>query len=425
MGHRVLVIGGGGREHALAWRLATSPSVAEVHTAPGNPGTAEVGPNHSLDATDPIAVAGLAAELAVDLVVVGPEAPLVAGAVDELNRRQIPAFGPTAAAAHLEGSKAFAKDVMLAAGVATAGYTATDDRAIAHDALDRFSPPYVVKADGLAAGKGVRICTDLAEARSAVDDALVHRIFGDAGDRLVIEEFLEGPERSVFGVCDGTDAVLLTPAQDYKRVFDGDDGANTGGMGAYAPVPGFGRDEIVGLADLVFRPVLNELAGRGTPFRGLLYAGLVDTADGPKLLEFNVRFGDPETQVILPLLASDLGELLVAAATARVGDVNVSWHDDAAVTVVLASGGYPGTYDTGTVITGVDGAAAQPGTLVFHAGTARDDVDRLVTAGGRVLAVTGRGATIADARACAYAADDRIDFAGRHRRTDIAANIGR
>ena len=424
MGRSVLVVGGGGREHALAWRLATSASVDRVASAPGNPGLADLGPVHALDPTDPPAVADLAERLKCDLVVVGPEAPLVAGVVDELHRRGIAAFGPTAAAARIEGSKAFAKQVMDAAGAPTGAAVATADRDEAFAALERFGGPYVVKADGLAAGKGVTVTEQLDEARRAVDAALVDRVFGEAGARVVVEEYLDGPERSLFAVCDGTDAVLLAPAQDYKRVFDADAGPNTGGMGAYSPVAGFGLADVGYLADVVFTPVLRELADRGSPYRGLLYAGLVDTAAGPRLLEFNARFGDPETQAIMPRLSGDLGELLWAAATGSVAAAAPGWHDAAAVTVVLASGGYPGAYDTGRVITGVEQAAATPGVEVFHAGTARDADGALITAGGRVLAVTGSGADVAAARACAYAAADHIHFDGVHRREDIAALPG-
>jgi phosphoribosylamine---glycine ligase len=423
VGRSVLVIGGGGREHALTWRLAASPSVDRVVTAPGNPGTAACGPNLPVDATDPAAVADLAERESIDLVVVGPEAPLVAGVVDELQRRGIPAFGPTAAGAHIEGSKAFAKDVMQASGAPTGGYVATGDRDEALDALDRFGGPYVVKADGLAAGKGVRICASRDEARDAVDDALVRGVFGDAGATVVVEQFLLGPERSVFGVCDGEDVVLLAPAQDYKRARDGDEGLNTGGMGAYTPVPGFGLGDVDHLRELVFLPVLRELAARGAPYRGLLYAGLVETVDGPQLLEFNARFGDPETQVILPMLASDLGDLLHASAVGTVRDVEVSWHDGAAVTVVLASGGYPEGYATGIPILGVDEAATGADVTVFHAGTARAGDGQLVTSGGRVLDVTARGSDVAEARARAYAAADRITWDGQHRREDIAARV--
>ena len=422
MGRQLLVLGGGGREHALVSALARSPSVSVVHSAPGNPGTARLGPTHAVEATDPDAVTALAQQLEVDLVVVGPEAPLVAGVVDALDRAGIAAFGPTAAAARIEGSKAFAKEIMEAAGAPTGGAVATSDRAEALAALERFGAPYVVKADGLAAGKGVRICADLTEASEAVDDALLRGVFGSAGSRIVVEEYLAGPERSVFGVCDGTEVVLLEPAQDYKRALDGDEGLNTGGMGAYTPVPGFSLGDVDHLADLVFRPVLRELADRGTPYRGLLYAGLVDTEAGPKLLEFNARFGDPETQAILPRIDSDLAELLWAAATGSVADQRVAWRDEAAVTVVLASGGYPGSYPTGVSIHGVDELAGLADVEVFHAGTRLDD-GQLVTAGGRVLAVTALGRDVADARQRAYAAADRIRFDGQHRRSDIAAGV--
>ncbi len=426
MGRRVLVLGGGGREHALARRLVSSASVDAIESAPGNPGTAALGPTHAIDPTDGDVVATVAVDRGIDLVVVGPEAPLVAGVADTLRERDIAVFGPSAAAARLEGSKSFARQIMAEAGAPSAGYVATSNRAEAHAALDRFGGPYVVKADGLAAGKGVRICQDLAAAREAVDDALVKRVFGDAGANLVIEEFLDGPERSVFGVCDGTDVVLLSPAQDYKRATDGDDGPNTGGMGAYSPVPGFDVDDrgVRDLVDSVFRPVLGVMAERGTPFRGLLYAGLAATDDGPRLIEFNARFGDPETQVILPRLASDLGDLLWASAVGSMADVPVAWRDDACVTIVLASGGYPGSYVTGRPIRGLDVIeGGHPDAHVIHAGTSRSEDGTVVTAGGRVLNVVGRGSDVAAARRAATAAADEIIFDGLHRRSDIAAGI--
>ena len=393
---RVLVVGSGGREHALAWGLARAASVDAVE-----------------------AVADLAAG-GFDLGVVGPEAPLVDGLADVLRARGVAVFGPSAAAARIEGSKAFAKDVMDAAGVATGRYLRCDDAVAAKRALDEFAPPYVIKADGLAAGKGVHVCVTREEAHAAIDDLLLRRVQGDAGAVVVIEEFLEGPEVSLFAVCDGEYPALLAPAQDFKRAHDGDEGPNTGGMGAYSPVPGFGLREAADLRDDLFRPVLGELEARGASFTGLLYAGLVLTTDGPKVIEFNCRFGDPEAQVLIPRFAGDLGQLLYGAATGDVGSVALRWHDDAFVTVALASGGYPGRYDVGLPIEGVERAEAHDDAIVFHAGTRRDASGRLVTAGGRVFSVTGRGADIASARAAAYAAADEISWPGLHRREDIA-----
>ncbi len=429
-GRRVLVVGSGGREHALALRLQADDGVAELVMAPGNPGMVPLGRCVDVAVGDVDGLVALAVAERVDLVVVGPEVPLVAGLVDALAAGGIAAFGPDAGAARLEGSKAFAKDVMDAAGVPTAGWVATSSRDAAIAALDRFAAPgvpWVIKADGLAAGKGVVVTTDRAEAEAAVDAALVARRFGDAGATLVIEEFLDGPERSLFAVCDGEDAVLLAPAQDHKRAFDGDEGPNTGGMGAFCPVAGFalGESHVEALRETVILPVLRELARRGTPFRGLLYAGIVDTAAGPKVLEYNVRFGDPETQVVLPRLTSSLVDLLWASAvgSAASGDgvtsVPVRFSADAAVTVVLASAGYPETSSRGDVIDGVEDADALEGVHVAHAGTARDADGRLVTAGGRVLAVTALGADVAQARERAYGGVTRIRFAGAQHRSDI------
>lgn len=422
MGQRVLVVGSGAREHALAWRLSESPSVDAIETAPGNPGTAQLGPCHDVQPLEPKEVVRLAEDRRVDLVVVGPEAPLVAGLADALREAQIPVFGPIAAAARIEGSKAFAKEIMAAAGVPTARARTFSSAPEAIGALDGHEPPYVVKADGLAAGKGVVIAETRADAVAAIEDALVRRVFGEAGTRVVIEDFLDGPEVSVFGVCDGRDAILLPPSQDAKRAFDGDQGPNTGGMGAYTPVPGFGRDEASALLDAVFRPVLEELRRRGHDYVGLLYAGLVLTEDGPEVLEFNCRFGDPETQVVLPRIAGDLHDLLDAAVDPRRGmsTADVIFTDDAVVTVVLTSGGYPGHYEVGVPIEGLDDVARQfPDVLVFHAGTRELD-GRTVTAGGRVLSVTARGADVAEAREMAYAAADLIRWEGQHRRDDIA-----
>jgi len=429
-GRRVLVVGSGGREHALAARLAADAGVDALVMAPGNPGMATLGRCVDVAVDDLTGLVALAREERIDLVVVGPEVPLVAGLVDRLAEVGIPAFGPGAGAARLEGSKAFAKDVMDAAGVPTAGWVATSSRAEAIAALDRFAAPgvpWVVKADGLAAGKGVVVTADRAEAEAAVDAALVDGRFGDAGTTLVIEEFLDGPERSLFAVCDGEDAVLLAPAQDHKRALEGDAGPNTGGMGAFCPVEGFalGEPHVDALLGTVILPILRELARRGTPFRGLLYAGLVDTVDGPKVLEYNVRFGDPETQVVVPLLASSLLDLLWASATGSrsggdgVASVPVRFSAEAAVTVVVASEGYPERSTSGVPIDGVEEAEALEGVHVIHAGTARSDDGRLVTAGGRVLAITAVGPDVDTARERAYRGVARIRSEGAHHRTDI------
>ncbi|SCF00980.1 phosphoribosylamine--glycine ligase [Micromonospora haikouensis] len=407
MGVRVLLLGGGGREHALALGLAADPAVEGLIAAPGNPGIAEVAELRSVDAADPAAVAALAVETGVDLVVIGPEAPLVAGVADAVRAKGIAAFGPSAEAARLEGSKAFAKDVMTAAGVPTArAYTCTDQEGTAR-ALDEFGAPYVVKNDGLAAGKGVVVTDDRAA-------ALAHA--AECG-RVVVEEYLAGPEVSLFVVTDGEAALPLLPAQDFKRVGDGDAGPNTGGMGAYAPLPWAPPglvDEV--MADVV-HPTLAEMRRRGTPFSGLLYVGLAMTAAGPRVIEFNARFGDPETQVVLALLETPLGGLLHAAAAGTLADhPPLRWRDGAAVTVVVAAGNYPGTPRTGDVITGAD----RPG--VIHAGTARRAADgALLSAGGRVLCGTATGPTLAAARDAAYELVGGIGLAGSHHRTDIAA----
>jgi phosphoribosylamine---glycine ligase len=397
---RVLLVGSGGREHALAWSLAQSPSLTDLHAAPGSPGIARLGECHPIRAEDFEGLLALAHSLDADLVVVGPEAPLVAGVADVLRPAGIAVFGPSAAAAAIEGSKSFAKEVMAAAGVPTAAQ------------LPIARAPCVVKADGLAAGKGVHICRSQAE----LDGAL--RAVTALGGGFVVEELLAGPEVSIFALCDGRDAAALVPAQDFKRAFDGDEGPNTGGMGSYAPVPGLGAEAVDELVDLVHRPILEELQRRGAPFVGLLFAGLMLTADGPRVLEFNCRFGDPETQSVLPLLEGDLVQELAAAAAGELRGEGLTTAQGAAVTVVLAAAGYPQESDRGSLITGVADAEAE-GALVFHAGTALQD-DRLVTNGGRILGVTGRGDTVAEARAAAYVAADRVDFEGARRREDIA-----
>jgi phosphoribosylamine--glycine ligase len=408
---KTLVIGTGGREHALARALARDPGVTEVHAAPGNPGMAEVATLHDVDPLDGPAVAALAASLGIDLVVVGPEAPLVAGVADAVRTAGIAAFGPSAEAARLEGSKAFAKEVMDAAGVPTgrAFVCATAQEAAA--AMDELGAPYVVKDDGLAAGKGV-VVTD------SRDEAIGH-----AGTcaRVVIEEYLDGPEVSVFGITDGRTVRPLQPAQDFKRIFDGDEGPNTGGMGAYTPLPWVPPGLVEEVLTTVLQPTVDELARRGTPFSGLLYAGLALTSRGVRVIEFNVRFGDPETQPLLALLESPLGELLMAAATGRLADVAPPvFADGAAVAVVMASRGYPASSSSGDVIAGTEAAEALDGVHVDHAGTALRD-GALVTAGGRVLAVVGTGSDVAAARAAAYAGVAEISFDGAQHRTDIAA----
>jgi phosphoribosylamine--glycine ligase len=397
---RALVVGSGGREHALAWKLAQAPSLTELHAAPGSPGIARVCECHPIRAEDYEGLLALAHALDVDLVLVGSEVPLVGGLADVLRPGGIAVFGPSASAAAIEGSKAFAKEVMGAAAVPTAAPLAV------------ARPPCVVKADGLAAGKGVHVCRSQAE----LDIAL--RAVALLGGGVVVEELLEGPELSLFAICDGSDAIALVPAQDFKRAYDGDEGANTGGMGSYAPVPGLGEDAVENLLEHVHRPVLAELQRRGSPFVGLLFAGLMLTSDGPRVLEFNCRFGDPETQSVLPLLEGDLLEALAAAAVGDLSGVSLETAQGAAVTVVLAAGDYPAGSDRGSRITGVEEAEAE-GALVFHAGTALHG-DRLVTNGGRILGVTGLGDTVADARGAAYAAADRIAFEGARRREDIA-----
>ncbi|MGK5521902.1 phosphoribosylamine--glycine ligase [Micromonospora sp. URMC 107] len=403
---RVLLLGGGGREHALALGLAGDPSVEQLIAAPGNPGIASLASLRAVDPCDPAAVAALAVETGADLVVIGPEAPLVAGVADAVRAKGIPAFGPSAQAARLEGSKAFAKDVMTAAGVPTArAYTCTDAESTGR-ALDEFGAPYVVKNDALAAGKGVVVTDDRAAALRHAEEC----------GRVVVEEYLAGPEVSLFVVTDGEAAVPLLPAQDFKRVGDGDSGPNTGGMGAYAPLPWVPA----GLVDEVMRdvvhPTLAELARRGTPFAGLLYVGLAMTADGPRVIEFNARFGDPETQVVLALLETPLAGLLHAAATGTLaGHPPLRWRDGAAVTVVVAAEGYPAAPRTGDVITGAEG----PG--IIHSGTRRDADGTLRSAGGRVLCATATGADLPAARDAAYALVGGVELAGAHHRTDIAS----
>ncbi len=406
------MVGSGGREHALALALARDPEVDEVHAAPGNPGMAAVATLHRVDALDGGAVAELARSLRADLVVVGPEAPLVAGVADAVRDAGIAGFGPSRDAARLEGSKAFAKQVMAAADVPTAMARVCDTPEQATEALDAFGPPYVVKDDGLAAGKGVVVTDDR-------DAAFAHAV---GCRRVVIEEFLDGPEVSLFAITDGTTVVPLQPAQDFKRVGDGDEGPNTGGMGAYTPLPWAPDGLVADVTRRVLQPTVTEMARRGMPFAGLLYAGLALTSRGVRVVEFNARFGDPETQVLMPLLESSLGTLLYAAATGRLDQVTLPrWQHGAAVTVIIASAGYPESPRTGDPITGVEAANALDGVDVIHAGTALDDRGRLVTAGGRVLSVTAVGPDLEAARARAYTGVDLIEIPGSRHRRDIAA----
>jgi phosphoribosylamine--glycine ligase len=416
---RVLIVGGGGREHAIIRALARSPSRPELLCAPGNAGIAEEAQIVDAGAEDVDALVSAARDQGVDLVVVGPEAPLVAGLVDALEDAGIAAFGPRGAAAQLEGSKLFAKELMAEAGVPTASHTVVRSREEALEHLSRSAYPAVLKADGLAAGKGVIISQSEAEAREAVDVFFTERRFGDT--QVVIEEFLEGEELSVLALCDGENVLPLAPAQDYKRIHDGDEGPNTGGMGSYSPVPGFDSAETDRIADLVHRPIVDAMKRRGIPYHGVLYAGLMLTESGPKVLEYNCRFGDPETQAVLPRLRSDLLELCLATRTeGGLAGLQADFTEDWAVTVVLASAGYPASSSKGDVIRGLEQAAALEGIEVTHAGTARRDGE-IVTAGGRVLNVTGLGPAAADARRRAYDAAELISFDGRQMRTDIAA----
>ncbi|MFF0706765.1 MULTISPECIES: phosphoribosylamine--glycine ligase [Gordonia] len=405
---RVLVIGSGGREHALLLGLSRDPSVTELHVAPGNAGTASIATNHAVDVVSADGVLALARQLDADLVVIGPEVPLVLGVADVLRDAGFATFGPGAQAAQIEGSKAFAKDVMAAAGVRTAHSEVVDNPAKLDAALDRFGPTWVVKDDGLAAGKGVVVTTDRAAARSHAAECL------EIGHPVLLESFLDGPEVSLFCLVDGETVVPLIPAQDHKRVGDNDTGPNTGGMGAYTPLPWLPDEVTAQIVDDVVKPVAAELVRRGTPFSGLLYAGLAIGKDGPSVVEFNCRFGDPETQAVLALLKSPLGQALNATATGTLADLPpLEWEDGAAVIVVVAAENYPGKPRTGDVIIGAGGEG------VLHAGTAVDASGAVVSSGGRVLGVLGVGADLAEARAQAYERIDAIKLPGSHHRTDI------
>jgi phosphoribosylamine--glycine ligase len=416
---KVLVVGGGGREHALAWKLRQSPRVPELYCAPGNGGIAQVATCVPIEATDVRALLAFAREKQIDFTVVGPEAPLSAGLVDLFAEHGLRAFGASRAAAELEGSKAFAKELMRRHGIPTAEARSFTDLDAARAHVRALGAPLVVKADGLAAGKGVIICRTLPEAEEALAEIMERRAFGAAGDRVLVEEFLVGEEASFLAFTDGDAVVAMPASQDHKAVFDGDQGPNTGGMGAYSPAPVVTQ----ALADEVMRtvmiPTVRAMAAEGRPYRGVLYAGLMITKNGIRVLEYNARFGDPEAQPVLMRMQGDLLPVLEACVDGRLAQTPVAWLDDAAVCVVLASGGYPGNYPKGLPIVGLDEAAREEGVVVFHAGTARRD-GQVVTAGGRVLGVTARGATVREAVDRAYRAAGKISFEGMHYRKDIA-----
>ncbi len=430
---KVLVVGSGGREHALCWKLAASPVRPTVFCAPGNAGIATLATCVPIKADDVPALVDYAVATAVDLVVVGPEAPLVAGLVDRLQAAGLKAFGPSAAAARLEGSKGFMKDLCARHGIPTAPYGRFHDAAQARAFVRTQGAPIVVKADGLAAGKGVTVALTVDEALAAVDDVLVAGRFGAAGAEVVIEAFLAGEEASFFALVDGETALPLVAAQDHKRAFDGDSGPNTGGMGAYSPAPVMTPELTARVMAEIIRPTVRAMAAEGTPFKGVLFAGLMIVADPgdsgpalpkpdlpkPYLLEYNVRFGDPECQVLMKRLRSDLLPALEAVHEGRLGEISLDWHDDAALCVVLAAAGYPGEIITGSEIRDLEAAGAVPGVTVFHAATQRDGEGRVLAVGGRVLGVTAGGATVAEARGRAYLAVDRIDWPEGFCRRDI------
>ena len=418
---KILLIGGGGREHALAWKLAQSSKVSNIFAAPGNPGIAELPKCEciALSLDDLEKVADYAEDNGIDLTVVGPEATLVAGIADVFKRRGLPVFGPSKAAAQLEGSKAFSKELMAKYDIPTAFFKVCEDIETAKAYVEEKGAPIVVKADGLAAGKGVVVAMTKEEALEAIDDMMADQKFGNAGARVVLEEYMEGEEASLLAFTDGKTVVPMIAAQDHKRIFDNDEGPNTGGMGTYAPAPVMTDVLRLKATERVLKPVVAAMAEEGTPYQGCLYAGLMINGDSVKVVEFNCRFGDPETQVILPLLDGDLADIMLACATGTLDEVEVAWHDKAAVCVVMASGGYPGKYENGKEITGLAEANADEATVVFHAGTKAVD-GKIVTAGGRVLGVTSVDKNIRDARDRAYAAVEKVKFDQVFYRKDIA-----
>ncbi|CAB3389490.1 phosphoribosylamine--glycine ligase [Kyrpidia spormannii] len=423
---KILVVGGGGREHALVWKLAQSPRRPEILCAPGNPGTAEWGRNVPVGAEDVEGLLALAERERVDLTVVGPEAPLLAGLADRFREAGLRIFGPSRAAAEIEGSKGYAKALMTRVGIPTARYAAFDSYEEALRYLRSHGAPVVVKADGLAAGKGVVVARTVEEAEAALRSMMVDGVFGESGRRVVLEEMLEGREATVMAFVSGETVVPMVPAQDHKPVFDGNRGPNTGGMGTYSPVPWIDEDTMTRVESKILRPVARALVEDGRPFYGVLYAGLMLTAEGPKVIEFNARFGDPEAQVVLPRLETDLLDVLEAVLDGTLDRIEVRWSPQAAVCVILTAAGYPGSYRKGDSITGLDEDGSlqrgdQNEALIFHAGTARADDGSLVTAGGRVLGVTGLGDSLAQAREAAYRAVGCLRFSGMHYRRDIAA----
>lgn len=414
----ILLIGSGGREHTLAWKIKQSPKVTKLYCAPGNPGIAEYAECVDLKVEDIAGLKAFAKEKNIQLTVVGPEIPLALGIVDEFQKDGLRIFGPSQKAAQLESSKLFAKKIMKKYKIPTAGYETFEDAQLAleHVYMSRF--PVVIKADGLAAGKGVTVAISLVEAKRAINAALKDKVFGEAGAKIVIEEFLSGEEASILAFCDGKNFIPMTSAQDHKTVYDEDKGPNTGGMGTYSPAPIVTKEIAAQVDETVFKPMLAAMAAEGAPFVGILYAGLMITKDGPKVIEFNCRFGDPETQVVLPRLKNDIIDVFEACIDGKLDQVKLEWRPEAAVCVVLAADGYPGTYKKGDVISGLGAAKELPDTHVFHAGTAKEK-DQIVTAGGRVLGVTALGSDIRTAIKNSYKATEAISFSGLHKRKDI------
>ncbi|MEF2246512.1 phosphoribosylamine--glycine ligase [Paenibacillus sp. IITD108] len=416
---RIMVVGGGGREHAIVWALKKSEKVKEIFCAPGNAGIAQLAECVPISVMEFDELISFAKDAYIDLVIVGPDDPLAAGLVDAFEAAGIPAYGPSKAAAEIEGSKIFMKDLLKKYNIPTAAYETFTDYESALSYLREQTAPIVIKADGLAAGKGVTVALTMEEAEKALREAMVDKVFGDAGNQIVIEEFLQGQEMSILAFVDCETVRAMVPAQDHKPIFDGDKGPNTGGMGTYTPLPHIDPAIVQQSIDTIIIPTAKAMVSEGRPFRGVLFAGLMITKDGPKTIEFNARFGDPETQVVLPRLETDLVDIVLASLNGRLDQLDIQWSDEAAVCVIVASEGYPGSYPKGKVISGLEAAEAQ-GALIFHAGTAKQD-DQIVTSGGRVLGIVGRGRDIAEARNRAYEAVAVIDFEGKQNRTDIAA----